>query len=70
MATAPKRARAKSARRKSVHFKAGDRVRVTYGAREVKGTVVRIDNGRANVDMDFADEHVPGLFHESELRSA
>ncbi|MEV0773647.1 hypothetical protein [Nocardia salmonicida] len=69
MATTPKSKKA-AVRNKKVHFKAGDRVQVTYAARQVKGTVVRIANGRANVEMDFADEHVPGLFHESELRSA
>ncbi|MFJ2840017.1 hypothetical protein ACIO52_32045 [Nocardia sp. NPDC087230] len=70
MATTPAHRRRAAARNKTIHFKAGDRVRVTYGAREVKGTVVRVSNGRVSVDLDFADEHVAGLFREEELRSA
>ncbi|WP_225732207.1 MULTISPECIES: hypothetical protein [unclassified Nocardia] len=50
------------------HFKTGDRVRFTYGKREVEGTVTSIFGDRVHVDMHFTSESTPGLFRENELR--
>jgi hypothetical protein len=62
---------AKTTRTSAVRrFKVGDRVLFTYGQREVEGTVTSILGDHLNVDMHFTSEPAPGLFRESELRSA
>ncbi|MBF6138814.1 hypothetical protein [Nocardia farcinica] len=56
---------------KTSRFKVGDRVRFTYGQREVEGVVTSASGDRVHVDMHFSSESaVPGLFRENELRTA